>query len=171
MIIKLTAIADDKLGNKDAKRIEGVRMDTGEPWSRKIFADNRVLRGQLEQFGIGDMMNVKMVRQGQYWNVSGLEVASKELVDKVKNSSATQQQGAGGSANTVKSTWNGRTGEAYDRSSAIYLAMDWLKSSTDGPIESKHYSALFGIAKDVYEYIHNGVNPTVDPLDPPVEEE
>ena len=166
MLIKLTGIHDDQLGTKEAKRIEGKRIDNDEVWERKIFANDKILRGQLEEFGIGEVINVKQVRNGKWWNISGFEKPTAELIQKVKD------EGTGGkdyqsSAPVAKSTWNGRTGEAHDRSAAIYLALDLLKTNTLEPAEIDAKD-LYTLAEDVYNYIHSGVNPTVDPLEPPV---
>lgn len=165
MLIKLTGIHDDMLGSKSAKRIEGKRVDNDEVWERKIFADDKNLRGQLEEFGIGEIINVKQVRNGKWWNISGFEKPTAELIEKVK------LDGSGVKSFTnsapTKTAWNGRTGEAYDRSSAIYLALDFLKTNTLEPAEID-IKELYAVADDVYDYIHNGVNPTIDPLDPPV---
>ena len=85
MLIKLTGIHDDKLGSKDAKRIEGKRIDNDEVWERKIFADAKDLRGQLEQFGIGEVVNIKQVKSGKWWNISAFEKPTAELIEKVKS--------------------------------------------------------------------------------------
>ena len=172
MLIKLTGIHDDQLGTKEAKRIEGKRIDNDEVWERKIFANDKILRGQLEEFGIGEVINVKQIRDGKWWNISGFEKPTAELIQKVKD------EGTGGkdyqsSAPVAKSTWNGRTGEAYDRSAAIYLALDVLKYNNDATVDGSGpqpipLAALYSLAEGVYEYIHSGVNPTVDPLEPPV---
>jgi len=166
MLIKLKGIHDDKLGSKDAKRIEGLRADTGEPWERKIFADSRDLRGQLDKFGVGEYIDVKLEQKGKWWNVKSFEKPSAELIEKVKAEGGNKSQKSYSYSGGAKSTWNGRTGEAYDRSSAIYLALDLCKHKTEeGPIS---LDVLYDLADDVYNYIHNGVNPNVDPLEPPV---
>ena len=168
MLIKLTGIHDDKLGSKDAKRIEGKRIDNDEVWERKIFADDKNLRGQLDEFGIGEVVNIKQVKSGKWWNISAFEKPTAELIEKVKS------EGTGGKsyqnttpATAAKSTWNGRTGEAYDRSAAIYLALDLLKTNRFGDTVVRA-ETLYEVADDVFNYIHSGVNPTVDPLEPPV---
>ena len=167
MLIKLTGIHDDKLGFKDAKRIEGKRIDNDEVWERKIFADARDLRGQLEQFGIGEVVNIKQVKNGKWWNVSGFEKPTAELIEKVKSEGTGGKSYQNTSPAAAKSTWNGRTGEAYDRSAAIYLALDFLKTNTLEPAEIDAKD-LYALADDVFNYIHSGINPTVDPLEPPV---
>ena len=168
MLIKLTGIHDDKLGSKDAKRIEGKRIDNDEVWERKIFADDKNLRGQLDEFGIGEVVNIKQVKSGKWWNISAFEKPTAELIEKVKS------EGTGGKsyqntapASAAKSTWNGRTGEAYDRSAAIYLALDLLKTNRFGDTVVRA-ETLYEVADDVFNYIHSGINPTVDPLEPPV---
>ena len=165
MLIKLTGIHDDKLGSKDAKRIEGTRIDNGEVWERKIFADARDIRGQLEEFGLGEVVNVKQVRNGKWWNISGFEKPTAELIEKVKSEGTGGQSYQSTAPAAAKSTWNGRTGEAYDRSAAIYLALDFLKTNATAPIKAER---LYAMADDVFNYIHSGINPTVDPLEPPV---
>ena len=167
MLIKLKGVHDDKLGSKDAKRIEGTRVDNGEVWERKIFADARDLRGQLEKFGMGEIVNIKQVQNGKWWNISGFEKPTEELIQKVKSGGSF----GGGSQKSAptKSTWNGRTGEAYDRSAAIYLALDFLKhTKMDSETLEILPQDLYALADEVFNYIHSGVNPTVDPLEPPV---
>ena len=168
MLIKLTGIHDDKLGSKDAKRIEGKRIDNDEVWERKIFADARDLRGQLEEFGIGEVVNIKQVKNGKWWNISAFEKPTAELIEKVKSegTGGKSYQNTTPSGGGAKSTWNGRTGEAYDRSAAIYLALDWMKHTyKDEQLDTKQ---VYAVADEVYNYIHNGVNPAIDPLEPPV---
>ena len=166
MLIKLTGIHDDKLGSKDAKRIEGKRIDNDEMWERKIFSDAKDLRGQLEEFGIGEIINVKQVRNGKWWNISGFEKPTAELIERVKDMGGKSYQNTTPSGGGAKSTWNGRTGEAYDRSAAIYLALDWMKHTyKDEQLDTKQ---VYAVADEVYNYIHNGINPAIDPLEPPV---
>ena len=170
MLIKLKGVHDDKLGSKDAKRIEGVRLDNGEPWERKIFADARDIRGQLDKFGMGENIDVKMKQDGKWWNIVALEKPSDALIEKVTSGGGFSGGGGGGSSNyqkaaPAKSTWNGRTGDAYDRSAAIYLALDFLKTNATAPIKAER---MYAMAEDVFNYIHSGINPTVDPLEPPV---
>jgi hypothetical protein len=170
MIIKLTGIYDDEIGTHAAKRVEGTNLNTGEPWDRKIFANAKDLREQLDAFGIGDNVNVKMEKNGKYWNVKGFEAASDALVEKAKEGKggAPSSNGGGytkssGSTGGSKSTWNGRTGEAYDRSSSIYLAMDLLKHNKG--LEAKKgdkvidLSEMIITADMIFDYIHDGINP------------
>ena len=168
MLIKLKGIHDDKLGSKDAKRIEGTRVDNGENWEKKIFADNKDLREQLAEFVVGEVMDVRQGKNGKWWNVTGFEWASAELIEKVSGRGGSSYSNSNNSsATTTKSTWGGRTGEAYDRSAAIYLALDFLKTNPLEPAEILPQD-LYALADEVYNYIHSGVNPTVDPLEPPV---
>jgi len=85
-IIKYTGLYNDMLGSKQAKRIEGTKIDDGSEWSKKFFADDKELRTQLDDFGVGDTINVKMKQSGKFWNIAAFEEASAELIDKVKGS-------------------------------------------------------------------------------------
>lgn len=172
MLLKITAIEDDSLGASAAKRIEGTRVDNGEEWSKKFFADNRALREQLNDFGIGDIANVKLVQKGKHWNIESLTVPTESMIQKVKDSGGKSYTSGGAAASPstggTKSTWNGRTGEAYDRSAAIYLALDIAKENktAKGRIE---LDEIMKTADQVFDYINKGINPFDDPLSPPVE--
>jgi hypothetical protein len=149
----LTGIYDDEIGTHAAKRVEGTNLNTGEPWDRKIFANAKDLREQLDAFGIGDNMNVKMEKNGKYWNVKGFEAASDALVEKANSGGGfTKSSGSIGGKK-----WDGRTGEAYDRSASIYLALDVLKENktTKGKIDPKEMIVLADVFND---YIHDGIN-------------
>ena len=94
MIIKLTDIdTNEKIGAGDAVKITGDRIDGEGEWSRKIFSDNRELRQQLNQFGIGDNVEVSLVQKGKFWNITSLSAPSKELVDKVKSGGGFRSSG------------------------------------------------------------------------------
>jgi hypothetical protein len=84
MLVKITEINDAKLGTFDAKQIEGVRIDSGEPWGKKFFANNRKLADELAEFGVGDNVNVKMVQEGKHWNIAAFTEVSEAMIEKVK---------------------------------------------------------------------------------------
>jgi hypothetical protein len=165
------------LGDYEAKLITGTRIDNGEEWSKKFFSNNQKLMDEFEEFGVGEIVNVRLTKgKGpKQWNVAGFEVPSQELIDEVKErANPTKSSGDGGPKKeykNMKSTWNGRTGEAYDRSAAVYLAWDIIKE-TFTPAALKKLSAdnldavLFGMANKINDYIHNGKDGS-DPLAPP----
>lgn len=84
MLIHITELNDAKLGKFDAKQIEGTRIDNGEPWGKKFFANNRKLADELAEFGVGDNVNVKMVQEGKHWNIAGFTEVSEAMIEKVK---------------------------------------------------------------------------------------
>ena len=85
MIIKLTAVNDCMIGGKfPGKEIEGVRIDNGERWGKNFFADKRELRNQLEEFGLGDVLNIKLVQDGKFWNIESITEASEALIQKAQ---------------------------------------------------------------------------------------
>lgn len=180
MIIKYTGSFDDKLGSQDAIRITGVKVDNGEEWEKKIFANNRDLREALEDIGEGEFVNITMTQKGQYWNVTGIAIASDALVQAAKekgsfSAGSTPNQkttGSMGAPSGKSSTWNGRTGEAYDRSASVYLSFDILKSTmTDAALKKLGAdgatAAVMNTADQLFDYIHSNINPFEDPLSPP----
>jgi hypothetical protein len=96
MIIKYKGMEDDMLGNHDAKKIMGTKVDDGEDWEKKIFANSKQLRDQLDKFGIGDYVVVKQVKQGKFWNITAFEAASPALVESAKNSGGYTKPSGGG---------------------------------------------------------------------------
>lgn len=176
MIIKYTGHYDDRLGSQDAIRIEGINVKNGEEWSKKIFANNRKLVEVLEDTGVGEHLNVTMTQKNQYWNVTDIGTASAELVEAAKansgGSNISTNTGRGGGGTVSK--WNGRTGEAYDRSAAVYLAFDMLKTTmTEAALKKLGIEGVLeqtiGYADVLDDYIHSGTNSFDDPLEPPVD--
>lgn len=169
MYIKLTAIADDKLGDHDAKRIDGEKVENGEKWSKKIFANDKALRPQLEKFSVGEFVEVKLERNGKFWNVSEIKEVDMAEIERVKAEAQSKKSNnyGGSSGSYTKSPWNGRTGEAYDRSAAIYLALDFFKTKmTTAELKKLTVGDLIQEAENLNDYIHNGINNYIDPLDP-----
>jgi hypothetical protein len=106
MLIKITDIKmDAKLGTFDAIGLEGTRIDNGDEWGKRFFANNRKLADELAEFGVGDNCNVKMVQEGKHWNIAAFSEVSEAMIEKVK-------AGGGGYKNTpatggeAKATYN-----------------------------------------------------------------
>jgi hypothetical protein len=99
MIIKLEEINDVKIGNRfPGKEIVGTRIDDDSTWKKSFFADNRELRNQLEEFGIGDTINVKMEQEGKFWNIKGIFEADDGLIAKAQENANKYTKPAGGNA-------------------------------------------------------------------------
>jgi hypothetical protein len=181
MIIKITAIRNSKLGKHDAKEVVGEKTD-GQEWTKKFFANNDDLQDELREFGIGDMVNVKLEKDGKFWNIKGFsEVTQEDLADEAErkekfggNKTYAPSSPSAKSSGYSKGGWNGRTGAAYDRSAAIYLAFDIMKS-TKSAAELKKIILLdiIELAEEINKYIHEGTNASTeflnagDPLAPP----
>lgn len=130
MILKITAIADDKLGSHDAKRIEGTRIDNGEPWSKKFFANDKELRTQLDDFGVGDCVKIKLKqneKNKRFWDIVRFDRPTEEEVNAVKDAgksgtpSSSYSKGGGGGKSS-----NGLTKEEWaekDRKAKIGMSI------------------------------------------------
>jgi hypothetical protein len=174
MLIKITEINDSELGSYDAKEIVGDRVDGQGEWRKKCFANDQQLMAELAEFGVGEIVNVKLKKgkgTNKYgkpnYNIDSFEEADEDLVKAVKANPSGKSSGASGSSGSFKS---GRSGEAYDRSAAIYLAVDVLKHNN--ALNTKK-TAQFITEKEIFElavkfnaYIHDGDDGS-DPLDPP----
>jgi hypothetical protein len=182
MLIKITSITDDELGGFDAKLIVGDRIDNGKEWQKKCFSNNQKLMDELSDFGVGEIVNVRMAKgKGTNkagfpnWNIAGFEEASQDLIDSVKGKGdvnpSVESPKVSGASGYSKSTWNGRTGEAYDRSASVYLAFDIIKSvKTEAAMRKMNalefVDAIFTLGNKINNYIHNGDDGS-DPLNPP----
>jgi hypothetical protein len=178
-IIKLTAIKDGKLGSKAAKFVHGEKVDSGEEWSKGFFANDKTLKDQIEDFEVGDYVNVVMVQKGEYWNIKEFQEASAEMVDKAKRSNF--RPGFKDSPSARRND-GGSRGDDTNRSAAIYLAREIVQHKLDndggpGTMSPVEVAVLcVDLAHNIiYPYIKDGVVPVVekpkrkkaDPLEPP----
>lgn len=183
MLIKITEIDKNaELGSYDATMVTGTRIDNGNEWSKKFFSNNQELTNALDEFGVGETVNIRMAkgkgtdRNGNpNWNIVGFEEASDTLVDSVRGRDTSNPTGSGASGSPGRTgggtKWSGRTGEAYDRSASIYLAFEFLKYNKPlGNTKDTHKMIaeveLFTLANKINNYIHNGDDGS-DALSPP----
>lgn len=188
MLIKITAINKNETlgreGQYEATMITGERIDGKGEWSKKFFSNNQTLMSELEEFGVGETVNVRLTagkgtnkHGGKNWNIAGFEEASADLVASVQgDSNPTSGSGTAGPsqvvASTKKSTWGGRTGDQYDRSAALYLSFDMIKTNTTEAIlrklnDDKIATRTIRLAERLNDYIHNDET-GIDALEPPV---
>ena len=169
MIIKLTDIdTNEKIGNNDAVKIVGERLDGGGEWSRKIFSDNRELRKQLGEFGIGDDVEVSLTQKGKFWNVTSITKPSAELIEKVKNSGSNSNYGPKNSSSggMSKEEWAAKdikTQASIARSVALKAAIEF-RGGTAKMTEEK----LIDSAKKFMPFLMGDDLPSADALEPPV---
>jgi len=189
MIIKLTAINDTKLGKSPAKEVVGTKIQDGSPWKKAFFANQKDLRDALEDFEVGDIVNVVMEQKGDYWNISDFKEASDDDIEKA--TTATKKFSKGNSGDTgFRRPDGGSRGDDTNRSAAIYLAREIIKMSferADSPIyRSADPVEVARICIElsnnfIFPYIKDGTVPvqetakksrksSADPLAPPVVE-
>jgi hypothetical protein len=134
MLIKITAVQDSLLGKFDAKELVGTRVDNGEEWSKKFFANNLKLAADLAEFGVGETINVKMKQNGKYWDLTGFETASPAMIEKVKGQgnftagNSAGRDGGGFSKPKEKSTWQPDPNK--DRGVSLRYAIDSVIATT-----------------------------------------
>jgi len=153
-----------------AYKIVGTKIKDGSEWKSGNIFDNKYSRDVLDkakELEEGEKVNIKLEQNGKYWNV-------KDVLDYVPQEEYTPNKATSNSSSGSGGfKWNGRTGDAYDRSAAIYLAFDILKTTTAPILETmtvdQIMKGLYALANEIYEYMHNGTVPVSgdDALEPP----
>jgi hypothetical protein len=182
MILKITSITDDKLGNSDAKMIKGTRADNGEEWSKKFFADNKELRSQLDEFGVGEFVKIKLKQNPKnknWWDIQGFSAASPEEVKAIEGKGKSGSpsgnrgftSGGGTRSSLTKEEWAEKDRKAKIGMSihnAVAAASRVAKAGTSA-------EALIEYAKELLPFLMLDELPGQgiegdDPLAPPVDD-
>jgi hypothetical protein len=182
MIIKITKIDRNyKLGKADAIRVHGERVD-GTEWSRAFFANETDVAADLANFGVGEWVNVKLLRDpknNKFWNIKGFTAATsgdREAEEKKLNERPTGATSPNYKTSGTSSGSNGKgsalTKEEWaekDRKTAMSIAkaVGVKAAVVAGKTTPK---AVIKFADELLDYLLD-TSPfsTVgdDPLDPP----
>jgi hypothetical protein len=183
MIIKLTAINDTKLGKSPVKEVVGTKIQDGSAWKKAFFANQKDLRDALEDFEVGDIVNVVMEQKGDYWNISDFKEASDDDIEKA--TTAPKKFSKGNSGDTgFRRPDGGSRGDDTNRSASIYLARELvnMKGGLDKYTLGELAVLCIDLANDfIFPYIKDGTiresakagkakKSSADPLAPPVVE-
>jgi hypothetical protein len=183
MIIKLTAINDTKLGKSPAKEVVGTKIQDGAPWKKAFFANQKELRDALEDFEVGDIVNVVMEQKGDYWNISDFKEASDDDIEKATTATKKFSKGNSGDSGFRRPD-GGSRGDDTNRASAVYLAREIVNMGSDKGDYTLQQIAIVcvNLANDIlFPYIKDGTvlvqepakksrKSSADPLAPPVVE-
>jgi hypothetical protein len=154
-----------------AYKIVGNKLDGGGRWESGNIFDNQYNAKILEdarELEQGDKVNVTHKQNDKgYWTITGIVSLTEEEVEEakkpfVKTAGAATTSGQSSSrGGSTKSSWNGRTGEQYDRSASLYLAFDMMKSSMSEdelaaltPMEV--FATALTLSTHINDYIHEG---------------
>jgi hypothetical protein len=196
MIIKLTAINDTKLGKSPAKEVVGTKIQDGSAWKKAFFANQKDLRDALEDFEVGDIVNVVMEQKGDYWNISDFKEASDDDIEKATTGGKKFGKGVDAGGFPSRRADGSSRGDDTNRASAIYLAREIVKMAMDSQDHSLYVSPrelslqCINLANDfICPYIKDGAVPvntggipvqetskrskkgSADPLTPPTVED
>jgi len=103
MYITLTKIDHEAdMGGYDAIEVTGKRLDNGKTWSKPFFANNSDLENKLNDFTVGEDVNVVM-EQGKknpkFWNIVDFKEVSEDEREMAKTpydpSSSGKKTGSG----------------------------------------------------------------------------
>ena len=188
MIIKLTAINDTKLGKSAAKEVVGTKIQDGSAWKKAFFANQKDLRDALEDFEVGDIVNVVMEQKGDYWNISDFKEASDDDIEKATTGGKKFGKGVDAGGFSPRRADGGSRGDDTNRSASIYLARELvnMKGGLDKYTLGELAVLVINLSNDfVFPYIKDGTVPvnepsqetvkknrksSADPLAPPVVE-
>jgi hypothetical protein len=149
-----------------AYKITGERLDGKGRWESSNIFDNKYNSKLLEQareLEQGDKIKVSHEKNAQgYWTITGIRDLTEEEQETLKNPTYGKTGSSGSTGGTGRSTtWNGRTGDAYDRSAAIYLSFDIIKSSVPSKelqklTPTEVFATCVELSTMINDYIHEG---------------
>jgi len=128
MYITLTKIdRNADMGGFDAIEVTGKRLDSGKTWSKAFFANNDVLENKLNDFTIGEDVNV-VLKQGKknkkFWNIVDFKEVTEEEREMAKTPYDPSSSGKKTGSGTSK-----RSGGSEDKmTKAEWAEKDRLKS-------------------------------------------
>jgi hypothetical protein len=157
--------------------VEGTKYGSGEPWSTDIFKNKTELLDALDEFGTGEMVNFQFKKNGRFYDLVDISEPTEENLEFAKSYDANKSSNAGSVGGPKK--WDGRTGEQWNRSAAVYLAFDMIKSTlTEAALRKMSPEELMGetfrFAECLFNYVEHGdlgqnTESTGDALDPPID--
>jgi hypothetical protein len=168
MYIKLTKIDKDaEISGYDAIEVTGKKLDDGKSWSKSFFANNDDLVNALDDFGIGEEVNVVMEKKGKFWNIKDFKEMTPEDYEQVDSGGSkksakksTGGKSTGSSGGMTKEEWAEK-----DRKTAHRIAKSVaLKAAVDNLKEGATVKAIFKRADELLEYLEGEVV-DADPLD------
>lgn len=171
MIVKITDVSEEiiKKGNNEwaVVAVSGEKAN-GDDWKQNIFNNkhNKDAIAEARELDLPGWYDVKFEKNGKYWNLLGFKPTEKP----------TGESKPSGKSN---SGWQGRTGDQYNRSAAIYLAREVIAmAETDAALHKRDPEELLAemipLANKIDEYISKGIKTDRvdegekdDPLSPP----
>lgn len=121
MRIVYEGLESAKRGRYDGYMVKGTKED-GKSWEQFIFARGKDedLVKKFKSFSKGDNLNVKMVKNGNFWNIADVSLGSGGNGGKGSSSSS------GGGGGSFKPSSNFRNPANHDRSAALAMAKDTI---------------------------------------------
>jgi hypothetical protein len=170
MYIKITKIdRDAEISGYDAIEVTGKKLDDGKSWSKPFFANNDDLVSALDDFGIGEEVNVVMEKKGKFWNIKDFKEMTPEDYEQVggggkKSSGGGAKKGTskgGTSSSLTKEEWAEK-----DRKTAHRIAKSVaLKAAVDNLKEGATVNAIIKRADELLAYLEGEEDAKEDPLD------
>lgn len=171
--IELKSKKDSLLGKSKAVEVSGIKLDSGEEWSKKFFKNKSDLVDALEGFSVGDEVNVVMEQDEnnkKFWNIVDfvdLTEEDREKIDKAKkfyksdDSKADAPKGGGGGSWGARRADGGSRGDDTNRSAAIYLAREIVNMcGISEAVPSEVATEMIKIADQfIFPYIKDGKIP------------
>lgn len=173
MYIKITKIdRDADIGGYDAIEVTGKKLDDGKSWNKSFFANNDDLVSALDDFGIGEEVNVVMEKKGKFWNIKDFTEMTPDDYEQVGGGGKSSGGKKGSTSGGKKPASSGMSKEEWaekDRKTAHRIAKSVaLKGAIENLKEGATVKAIFKRADELLEYLE-GTVAEEDPLDADVD--
>jgi len=167
MYLKLTKINKEaEIGGYDAIEITGTKLDDGTSWSKSFFANNDALVNALDDFGVGEDINVVMEKKGKFWNIKDFAPMEDGDYEKIsgsgKSSKGTKSTGGGGKKGSGSSMSKEEWAEKDRKTAARIARAVALKAAIENLKEGATVSAVIKRADEFLPYLEDK---KTDPLD------
>jgi hypothetical protein len=175
-LIKYLGSERVKIGKGRFVQINGERLDSGEECTFKFFASDTKLANELEEYGAGEYINVKMAKnKNDFWDVTGFDTPDRDLIESVKGKGREKpsegwDKAKGGSKMGKSSSLSKEEWAAKDRKTAESIARAVsLKVANDNTKVGTTPKSIVVMAKEFESYLlgEDTKSDGSDPLDPP----
>jgi hypothetical protein len=175
--IKLESVKDTVLGKAKAVEISGQDLVKNETWTKKFFKNKTQLVEALQNFEVGDEVNVVMEQDpenSRWWNIVDFKDMTEDDRGKIQRKQAYNPAARSGGGAAPRRADGGSRGDDTNRSAAVYLAHAMIKE-----LGTDYEGDFAALAKDcvhlahtiIYPYISAGATAKGDEGTPPVQEE
>lgn len=169
-VITISSIKDQtKTSKKGAKYkvtvLEGTKLGTEDHWSTDIFKNNTKVLEDLDEFGPGEVVNVKFKKSGDFFDIVAIEEPTEENLEYAKREASDVSKSTGG----AKKSFGGKKSSGMskeewaekDRLTNIRISKAVaLKAAIDNTKVGTKAKTIMAMADELLPYLLNEKVPT-----------